>query len=77
MCGHAFVFLAYRSAPARVVAPFSYSFLLWAGLSGFLLFNDIPNGLALGGMALIVVAGLAVIMGEGRTRQGEREASRG
>lgn len=70
MCGHSFIFLAYRMAPARVVAPFSYCFLLWAGLSGVLLFNDVPNTLALAGMGLIILAGIAVIMLEGRTRQG-------
>ena len=58
-------------APARVVAPFNYSFMIWAGLSGSLLFNEVPNGLAIGGMLLIMAAGLAVVMLEGRTRQGD------
>ncbi len=75
MCGHTFVFLAYRMAPARVVAPFNYSFMLFAGLSGFFVFNAVPNGLAVIGMMLILAAGLAVIMLEGRTRQGEVAAS--
>ena len=68
MCGHSFVFMAYRMAPARVVAPFNYSFMLWAGLSGLLVFGDVPNALALGGMALIMAAGLAVVLLEGRSR---------
>jgi drug/metabolite transporter (DMT)-like permease len=72
MCGHLFIFLAFRMAPARVVAPFTYSFMLWAGLSGYLLFGDVPNTLALAGMALILLAGLAVVMLEGRTRQGDQ-----
>ena len=71
MCGHLFIYLAYRLAPARVVAPFSYSFMLWAGLSGYVLFDEVPNALAIGGMALILVAGLAVVLLEGRTRQGD------
>ena len=71
MCGHALVFMAYRVAPARVVAPFNYSFMIWAGLSGLLVFGDVPNGLALAGMGLILAAGLAVVLLEGRTRQGE------
>lgn len=75
MCGHSFVFLAYRMAPARVVAPFSYSFMLWAGLSGFLVFEEVPNGLAIGGMVLILLAGLAVVLLEGQTRRGERIAT--
>lgn len=70
MCGHLSIYLAYRLAPARVVAPFSYSFMLWAGLSGYLLFGDLPNTMAIAGMALILLAGLAVVLLEGRTRQG-------
>ncbi|MGA7268470.1 MAG: DMT family transporter [Aestuariivirga sp.] len=70
MCGHLFVFLAFRIGEARVVAPFNYSFMIWAGLSGLLIFNEVPNALAIAGMALIMLAGLAVIALENRTRQG-------
>lgn len=66
--GHFFIFLAYRLAPPRVVAPFNYAFTIWAVLSGFFVFDVIPDGLALAGMALILVAGLAVILLEGRSR---------
>lgn len=72
MCGHLFIFLAFRFARARVVAPFNYSFTIWAVISGYLVFDTVPNGLAIAGMALILVAGLAVILLEGWTRQGER-----
>ena len=75
MCGHSFVFMAYRMAPARVVAPFNYSFMIWAGLSGLLVFSQVPNALAIAGMVLIMAAGLAVVMLEGRTRQGEPAAA--
>ena len=71
MCGHSFIFLAYRMSPARVVAPFNYAFMLWAALSGILVFGQYPNTLAIAGMALIMAAGLAVVFLEGRTRQGE------
>lgn len=77
MCGHSFVFMAYRMAPARVVAPFNYSFMLWAGLSGLLVFREVPNTLAIGGMLLIMAAGLAVVLLEGRTRQGETAVMKG
>ena len=70
MCGHLFVFLAFRIGEARVVAPFNYAFMIWAGLSGLLIFNEVPNALAIVGMALIMLAGLAVIALENRTRQG-------
>lgn len=70
MCGHFFIFLAFRFASARIVAPFNYSFTIWAVLSGFLVFGDVPDGLAISGMALIVATGLAIILFEGRVRQG-------
>ena len=70
MCGHLFVFLAFRIGEARVVAPFNYAFMIWAGLSGLLIFNEVPNALAIVGMVLIMLAGLAVIALENRTRQG-------
>ena len=69
MCGHFFVFLAFRFAHARVVAPFTYAFTLWAVLFGFVIFGDIPNTLAMAGMALVVVTGLCVLVFEGRERK--------
>ncbi|MFN4142661.1 DMT family transporter [Aestuariivirga sp.] len=77
MCGHSFVFIAYRIAPARVVAPFNYSFMIWAGLSGLLVFDEIPDALAVSGMVLIMAAGLAVVLLEGRTRQGVPAPAKG
>jgi drug/metabolite transporter (DMT)-like permease len=73
MFGHLFVFLAYRLAPPRVVAPFFYCLTLWAAISGILVFGDIPNAPAIAGMALIVASGLAVLLFEGRSRRGEVE----
>ncbi|MCB1432212.1 MAG: DMT family transporter [Alphaproteobacteria bacterium] len=71
MGGHLFVFLAFRIAPARTVAPFFYAFMLWAAASGYLVFGDVPNALAISGMVLILLAGLGVVLSEGRTRQGD------
>jgi drug/metabolite transporter (DMT)-like permease len=64
-------------ALAGFFLPFNYSFMLWAGLSGYFVFNAVPNSLAVIGMGLILAAGLAVIMLEGRTRQGEPAVSQG
>lgn len=70
IAGHFFIFMAFRLAPARVVSPFSYAFTIWAVISGYVIFNTVPNSLALAGMGLILAAGLGVILLEGRTRQG-------
>jgi len=59
--GHTFVFLAFRFARAAAVAPFYYTFTLWAVLSGLIVFGDIPNWLSILGMLLILTSGLASI----------------
>jgi drug/metabolite transporter (DMT)-like permease len=64
--GHVGVYLAYRMAPARTIAPFMYSLTLWAVLSSVVLFGDVPNLLAIFGMVLIVLAGLMVISVDAR-----------
>ena len=61
MCGHTFVFLAFRHGTAAAVAPFYYSFTLWAVLSGLIIFHDIPNWLSIAGTLLILASGLASI----------------
>lgn len=67
IAAHFFIFLAYRLSPPRVVAPFNYAFTIWAVLSSLLVFDVVPNALALAGMGLILCAGLAVILTERRT----------
>jgi len=59
--GHTFVFLAFRFAKAAAVAPFYYTFTLWAVLSGIVVFGDIPNWLSIIGIGLILASGLASI----------------
>jgi len=53
-----------RLAPASVVVPYQYTFLVWAVLFGWLVFGDIPDGpMLLGGM-IIVAAGLYILRRE-------------
>ncbi len=66
MLGHHFTLLAYRSAPAQVVAPFYYSFMVFAVIAGLAIFGDVPNLLSLAGMAVIVASGLAILTLEKR-----------
>jgi drug/metabolite transporter (DMT)-like permease len=68
--GHICVFTAYKIGPARSVAPFMYSLTVWAVLAGVVLFNDIPNTLAIAGMALVVLAGLLILWLDTRQRTG-------
>ena len=61
MLGHLFVFLAFRHATARAVAPFYYSFTLFAAAFGALFFKEYPNWIAIVGMAMIITCGLGVL----------------
>jgi drug/metabolite transporter (DMT)-like permease len=58
--GHFFLFMAYRIGPTSAVAPFYYSFTIWAVLSGLLVFGHMPNALAVAGIALVIASGLAI-----------------
>ena len=72
IAGHFLVFVAYRIGETRSVAPFMYTLTIWAVLAGIILFNDIPNLLAIVGMGLVVVAGLLVILLDGWQRHSGR-----
>jgi drug/metabolite transporter (DMT)-like permease len=60
--GHVGLLLAYRLGRTAAVAPFFYSFALWAVLSGLFIFGALPNALALAGIALIVGSGVAIVL---------------
>jgi drug/metabolite transporter (DMT)-like permease len=60
--GHYGVFIAYRLGAPGVIAPFFYSFAVWAVLSGIIVFGELPNPVALIGIAAIVASGLAIIL---------------
>ena len=49
---------AYRFAPASLLAPFSYSSLLWSMALGWALFGALPDIWTLAGAVVIVAAGL-------------------
>ena len=57
---------AFATAEAGVLAPFGYTGLVWAGLWGWLLFGQLPDGWTVAGAALIVAAGLYVWSREAR-----------
>jgi drug/metabolite transporter (DMT)-like permease len=56
--GHYLLIRSYEHAPATLLAPFSYSGLVWAMLLGLAVFGDFPDAWSLGGMAVIVASGL-------------------
>jgi len=56
--GQWIVVLAFRYADASVLAPFSYTQLLWVSLLGFLIFGELPDIWTVTGAAFIVASGL-------------------
>jgi drug/metabolite transporter (DMT)-like permease len=56
--GQWIVVLAFRYADASVLAPFSYTQLLWVSLLGFLIFGEVPDIYTVLGAAFIVASGL-------------------
>lgn len=69
MAGHYCIFMAYRYGEPGAVAPFFYTSAIFALISALVVFGTLPNGLALAGIALIVICGVAVVALEGRTRR--------
>ena len=56
--GQWLVVLSYHRAGASVLAPLTYSQLVWASALGFLIFNTVPDAWTLAGAAIIVASGL-------------------
>jgi drug/metabolite transporter (DMT)-like permease len=61
LCHYLFT-LAYREAPASLLAPVNYLHLVWAGLLGWVAFGHVPDATSLAGMALVTLAGVAVAL---------------
>ena len=56
--GQWIVVLAFRYADASVLAPFSYTQLLWVSILGFVVFGELPDVWTVTGAAFIVGSGL-------------------
>jgi drug/metabolite transporter (DMT)-like permease len=56
--GQWIVVLAFRYADASVLAPFSYTQLLWVSILGFLIFGEVPDVWTVSGAVFIVASGL-------------------
>jgi drug/metabolite transporter (DMT)-like permease len=62
MIAHLMIFLAFRFASARAVAPFYYGLTVFAVIFGAAFFQEYPNPLALAGIAMIIGCGLGVLL---------------
>jgi drug/metabolite transporter (DMT)-like permease len=68
--GHFLLIRAHALAPATLLAPFGYAQLLVVLVLGWLVFGQIPDGLALAGIVLVAGGGLGLIMASRRRATG-------
>jgi drug/metabolite transporter (DMT)-like permease len=72
--GYYLLTVSMRAGEMSVVAPFRYTGLLFALFFGYVVWGDVPNALAWGGIALLVAAGLYVLHSERTRARPELEA---
>ena len=60
------IILAYRAAPAGVVAPSQYSQIIWATIFGAVFFGESPDAWVAVGASIIIASGVFVVWRESR-----------
>jgi S-adenosylmethionine uptake transporter len=63
-CGGLCIIAAYRAADAAMIAPMQYSQIIWGAGFGFLVFSEVPDSFTWIGAAVIITAGLYVVIRE-------------
>lgn len=61
------IILAYRAAPAGVIAPSQYSQIIWATIFGMAFFGEKPDGWVAVGASIIIASGVFVVWRESRS----------
>lgn len=64
--GHFLFILAFQRGPASALTPYTYVHLVWATLSGWIVFGSFPDVWTLAGMAVIAGSGLLIALHERR-----------
>ena len=64
--GHFLLIRAHEHAPATILTPFNYVQILIVLVLGWILFGQLPDGIALTGIALITASGLGLILASRR-----------
>lgn len=76
MVGYLCVNRGIQMAPASVITPFHYASIVWATVLGWLVFAEIPTPAMLLGAAIIVGAGLFIVLREHRLGRGDASPPR-
>jgi drug/metabolite transporter (DMT)-like permease len=64
--GHGLLVMAFARAPASLLAPMSYTQMIWAVLAGVLVFSDVPDAITIAGMVVIAAGGVLVALPDRR-----------
>lgn len=75
--GNLCIIVAFRRAEASVVSPFRYTIVVMAIGLGYLVFGELPDGLSVAGIALVVGSGVYALHREGVRLREARQAARG
>lgn len=71
--GHYCLIKAYQRTAASVLAPFTFSTMVWVTLLGLVVFGDFPDGPTLVGALIIIASGVYVFYREGVVKRRTRE----
>lgn len=61
LAGQLALIRAYALAEASLLSPLVYTQIVWAGLIGYFVFGDVPDGATIAGAVLIVVCGILLV----------------
>lgn len=68
--GNYAIIVAFRIGEVSAISPFRYTVMLWALVAGVVVWGELPDGMAMIGIAIIVASGLYIIHRERiRTRE--------
>ena len=62
--GQILVTSSYRFADASLLAPFTYSSMIWSLIIGWFVFSELPTAQMLAGAALVICAGVFIVLRE-------------
>jgi drug/metabolite transporter (DMT)-like permease len=67
--GQVLITYSFKHAKASTLSPISYSTIIFSGIFGWLLWNDIPDWISLLGMILVIFGGIMTIILERRSQK--------
>jgi drug/metabolite transporter (DMT)-like permease len=67
--GHYLLIQAFAFAPVSMLAPFAYTAIVWVTISGYLVFNQLPDMWTVIGAAIIIASGIYVFYREAYLRR--------